>query len=152
VPRPTRTRPQVAPVDGVGGEPEEVEVARSPLDLAASDQRCSTGEREPVRLVEPGDYRGNLLLERAQHLRGAAMTLEPSIPRLPNPRREDELVPEVEQLVGVDVIANVLWRSQLLAPESGGESELPAWRRSGCRGERQPDSAGFHACSFVSLY
>ena len=84
------------PIDRVGGESEEVEVARLPANVAADDQRGAAGEREAFRFLEAGDDLGDLLLQRAEHLRGEATTLDPACPRLPNRGRQHELVPELE--------------------------------------------------------
>ena len=98
-------------VDRIRGQPEEVEVARLPPNVAARDQRRTTREREAFRFGEAGDDRGDLLLRRAQHLRGESAALDPARPRLPDGRRQHELVPELEQAIGVDVETHVMFRS-----------------------------------------
>ncbi len=99
------------PVDGLRGQPEEIKITRLPLNVATEDQRRSAGEREAFRLREARDDHGHLLLERAQHLRGEPTALDPPRPRPPNGGWENQLVPELEQAIGVDVEAHVLLRS-----------------------------------------
>jgi hypothetical protein len=95
--------------DGIAGETEEVEVPRPPLDLAAGDECRPAGEREVLGLLEAGDDRRDLLLKWAKHLCDTALTTEPSGPRLPDRGRKNELVPEVAELVSVDVVAHVVF-------------------------------------------
>ena len=63
------------PVDCVGRESEEVEVARLAVNVAAEDQRPTAREYEALRFLEAGDDRGHLLLQRAEYLLGAAAAL-----------------------------------------------------------------------------
>src|SRR5262249_20107660 len=51
----------------------------------------------------------DLFLKRAEHLR--ATTRDPPRPRLSNRRRQHELVPELDELVSVDVKAHVVFCS-----------------------------------------
>ncbi len=97
------------PVDGVGRRTEEVEVARLTTNVASSDQGGAAGKCEALRFLKTGDDLGDLLLKRAQHLPSAAVTLNPVRPCAPNRRWQYELVPELEQLVGVDVKAHVVF-------------------------------------------
>lgn len=96
------------PVDSVGRESEEVEVARLAANVAADDQRRAAGEREALGFRQAGDDLGNLFLQRAEHLRGETAALDPACPRLPNCGRQHELVPELEEPIGVDVEAHVV--------------------------------------------
>ena len=50
------------PVDSVGCESEEVEVARLAANVAANDQSGTAGEREALRFLEAGDDLGDALL------------------------------------------------------------------------------------------
>lgn len=84
------------PIDSVGCESEEVEVARLAANVAADDQRRTAGEREAFGFRQAGDDLGDLFLQRAEHLRGEAAALDPACPRLPNCGRQHELVPELE--------------------------------------------------------
>jgi hypothetical protein len=52
------------PVNGIGSQAEEVEIACLSLNVSASDQRGAAGERELLCLLEPGDDLGYLLLKR----------------------------------------------------------------------------------------
>jgi len=96
------------PIYRVSCESEEVEVARLAANVASDDQRGAAGEREAFRFLEAGDDLGDLLLQRAEHLRGVTTALNPACPRLPNRERQYELVPELQQPVGVDVEAHVV--------------------------------------------
>ena len=66
------------PIYRIGGESEEVEVARLPANVAAEDQRGATGEREAFRFLEAGDDLGDLFLQCGEHLRGATTALDPA--------------------------------------------------------------------------
>jgi hypothetical protein len=90
---------------------EEIEVSRLSPNVAARDQRRAAGRRKVLGLGEAGDDRGNLLLQRSEHLPGAAAILDPGHPRLPNLGRQDELIPELEQVICVDVEADVVLRA-----------------------------------------
>ena len=50
------------PVDSVGCESEEVEVARLAANVTANDQRGTAGEREALRFLQAGDDLGDALL------------------------------------------------------------------------------------------
>ena len=83
------------PVNGLRSEAEEVQVAGLSLNVAAGDEGGAAGKREFARLLEAGDDPRDLLLERCQHLRGAAVTLEPVGPCSAHGRRQNELLEEL---------------------------------------------------------
>jgi hypothetical protein len=91
-----------------GGQAEEVEIAGPSSDISTSDQRRSAGKREPGRLIEAGDDLGDLSLNRSEHLRVATVGPQPTGPRVSDGGWEDELFPEVQKLVCVDVVPNVI--------------------------------------------
>jgi hypothetical protein len=97
-------------VYGIGRRAEEVEVARLPVNFTPRDQCSATREGEAFGLLQASDDPRDLLLKRAQHLR-AWMSRDPPRPRLANRRRQHELVPELEEVVGVDVEAHVVLSS-----------------------------------------
>jgi hypothetical protein len=97
------------PVDGVGRWTEEVEVAGLTTNVASSDQGGAAGKCEALRFVKTGDDLGDLLLKRAQQLASAAVTLNPVRPCAPNRQWQYEVVPKLEQLVGVDVKAHIVF-------------------------------------------
>jgi hypothetical protein len=76
------------------------------LNVAPRDQRGAAGECESFRLVEAGDDLCDPLLKRTEHLL-TAKTRDPVRPSLTNCGRQNELVPEIDQPLGVDVLPNV---------------------------------------------
>jgi hypothetical protein len=58
------------PIDGIRRQPEEIQVARLPANVASGDQRGAAGECEAFRFLEACDDLSDLHLERAEHLRG----------------------------------------------------------------------------------
>ena len=96
-------------IDGRRSQAEEVQVTRASINLATDDQGGSARQRKSLRFVKAGDDRRDLLLQRAQHL-PAATPRQPGLPRIANPLRQDELVPQLQQLIGVDIQAHILGR------------------------------------------
>ena len=96
-------------VDRIGCQAAEVEVSGLPVHVAADDQCRPVGKHEVFRFLQAGDDRCHLLLKRAQHLHLATVTPKPVGPCPPNGRRQDELVPELAELVGVNVEADVVF-------------------------------------------
>lgn len=99
------------PIHRGGGQAEEVEIACLPLDVAAKDERSTTGEREAVGFLEPGDDLGDLLLYATEHLITGAVTLEPIGPCPPHGWGQHQLAPELAQPIGVDVETHIVQRA-----------------------------------------
>ena len=97
------------PIDGSCCQAEEVEIARLSPNVTTGDQRAAAGEGKVFRFFQTGDDRSDLLLKRTQHLLVVAVTSEPISPLLSNRGRQHELVPELEELVGVDVQPHVVF-------------------------------------------
>lgn len=115
------------PVDRGGGEAEEVEVARFPLHVAAEDE----GGAARDGFFEAGDDLGRPAPGAGSACKlELAVASEPAGPRAADGRWEDELVPEVEQLVGLDVVANVVvGASRSTCSYTRARSALSARRR-----------------------
>jgi hypothetical protein len=97
------------PVDSFRRRTEEVEIAGLSMNVAAGDQGGAAGECEAFRFLKTGDDLGDLLLKRAQQLPSAAVTFDPLCPRASNRRWQHEVIPELEQLVGVHVETHVVF-------------------------------------------
>ena len=107
--RRARSTAENEPLDDIGRGTEEVEVAGLSTNVASRDQCGAAGECEAFRFLKTGDDLGDLLLKWAQQLPSAAVTFDPLCPRASNSRWEHEVVPELEQLVGVHVEAHVVF-------------------------------------------